>query len=42
MIAETAIVTHGGIGDYMQMSLSLFFDFRKAISSVLGRGQDQE
>jgi len=42
MIAEAAIVTHSGAGDYLQMSLSLFLDFRKAISNVLGRGHDHD
>ena len=42
LIAETAIVTRSGVGDYLQMNISLFLDFRKAISNVLGRGRDQE
>lgn len=36
MIAEAAIVTKTSISDYMRMNLSLFRDFRKAISNVLG------
>ena len=36
MIAETAIVSKSGVADFMQMSISLYLDFRVAIADVLG------